>query len=275
MKCAFPTFCAFVHHSVLVPPSVPKFCACPATKHRKSSNSALRAEHQHLKTVFLWFLTDTQPPRVDSCISPPPFILKKGRRAAVTWDEPVFTDNSRGALTVHRTHKDVQKFPIGATMVKYTATDKFGNNATCSIKVTVKGKMQQKTFLSCFWNESFLHFQEKKPLLSKFLVSHFQSTLVPIHQYQRTENFTAKLRSLEFDVTCRVHLATGLLSSLLRCTNASSTPAFGSRRRNTRGQIAQVLRFLSVCHSCDEIQNELRPQCCYHVALTMAELVFI
>ena len=80
-----------------------------------------------------------EPPRVDSCISPPPYILKKGRRAAVTWDDPVFSDNSRGVLNIHRTQADLKRFPVGTTLIKYTATDKYGNNATCTVKVVVKG----------------------------------------------------------------------------------------------------------------------------------------
>ena len=80
-----------------------------------------------------------EPPRVDSCISPPPYILKKGRRAAVTWDDPVFSDNSRAVLNIHRTQADLKRFPVGTTLVKYTATDKYGNNATCTVKVVVKG----------------------------------------------------------------------------------------------------------------------------------------
>ena len=82
---------------------------------------------------------DVEPPRVDSCISPPPYTLKKGRRAAVTWDDPVFSDNSRGVLNIHRTQADLKRFPVGTTLVKYTATDKYGNNATCTVKVVVKG----------------------------------------------------------------------------------------------------------------------------------------
>ena len=102
----------------------------------------------------LYFLTlyhsDEEPPRVDSCISPPPYILKKGRRAAVTWDDPVFSDNSRGALNIHRTHADLKRFPVGTTMVKYTATDKYGNNATCTIKVVVKGIIILFAFLCIY-----------------------------------------------------------------------------------------------------------------------------
>ena len=85
------------------------------------------------------YILDTEPPRVDSCISPPPYVLKKGRRAPVVWNEPVFSDNSGVALTVDRTHAEVNRFSIGTTLIKYTATDKFGNNATCVIKVVVKG----------------------------------------------------------------------------------------------------------------------------------------
>lgn len=100
-------------------------------------------------------VSDSQPPRVDSCVSPPPYILKRGRKAQVTWDEPVFSDNSRGALDVRRTHADAKWFPIGTTLVTYTATDKFGNNATCVIKVVVKGELKTDALTLCLLREFF------------------------------------------------------------------------------------------------------------------------
>ena len=59
--------------------------------------------------------------------------------ATVTWTEPTATDND-GVKAVTSDHKPNEKFPIGETTVTYTATDNSGNTASCSFKITVKGK---------------------------------------------------------------------------------------------------------------------------------------
>ncbi|MCL6582239.1 MAG: HYR domain-containing protein [bacterium] len=62
--------------------------------------------------------------------------------AKVSWTPPVFSDNC-GPVTVESTHKPGDFFPAECkdsaqgTLVTYTATDSYGNTATCSFKVTV------------------------------------------------------------------------------------------------------------------------------------------
>ena len=56
--------------------------------------------------------------------------------AAVGWMVPAFTDNC-GVVAVTSTHTPGDVFPLGTTMVTYTATDAAGNVGTCSFSVTV------------------------------------------------------------------------------------------------------------------------------------------
>ncbi len=54
------------------------------------------------------FDADVTPPVVDFCESPPAFLSSPSSSSLVPdveWDEPVFHDNSRKALTVKQTHK--------------------------------------------------------------------------------------------------------------------------------------------------------------------------
>jgi uncharacterized lipoprotein YddW (UPF0748 family) len=58
--------------------------------------------------------------------------------AAVTWDEPVATDNCSGPLTyVSRTHAPGTAFAVGTTEVTYVFRDKAGNEGSASFNVVV------------------------------------------------------------------------------------------------------------------------------------------
>ena len=57
----------------------------------------------------------------------------------VTWQEPLFSDNSHDPVTVTQTHRPPAEFTVGTTHVQYTATDRYGNNATCVIDIVVQG----------------------------------------------------------------------------------------------------------------------------------------
>lgn len=91
---------------------------------------------------MLYFDTDKQPPRVDKCTSPDPFIKShhRGGPLIVEWEEPLFSDNSQEPVEIRATHKVGEHFGLGLTQVVYTAIDKSGNNATCVIMIIVKGK---------------------------------------------------------------------------------------------------------------------------------------
>jgi len=88
---------------------------------------------------------DIQPP-VLSC--PGPTIetsTDKGKPTAkVKWSVQV-TDNSvqvdpNAVIQVRSSNQSGQEFPIGANVVKVTATDEAGNIATCSFHIAVRGK---------------------------------------------------------------------------------------------------------------------------------------
>jgi hypothetical protein len=56
--------------------------------------------------------------------------------AAVNWTVPTATDNS-GSVTLTSNFDPGAVFPVGTTLVTYTATDAAGNQTTCSFNVTV------------------------------------------------------------------------------------------------------------------------------------------
>jgi HYR domain/Secretion system C-terminal sorting domain/Calx-beta domain len=57
--------------------------------------------------------------------------------STATWTAPTATDNCTGAVTLTSTHISGTSFPIGITIVTYTAKDVVNNAATCSFTVTV------------------------------------------------------------------------------------------------------------------------------------------
>ncbi|KAG5311324.1 SVEP1 protein, partial [Acromyrmex insinuator] len=84
---------------------------------------------------------DRESPTIENCIDPPIFYTDFGNGLAnVTWDEPVFYDNSRIAVRVNQSHQPGQDlfFPVGRTKVFYNATDKYGNRASCVLNITVE-----------------------------------------------------------------------------------------------------------------------------------------
>ncbi|XP_076814212.1 sushi, von Willebrand factor type A, EGF and pentraxin domain-containing protein 1-like isoform X2 [Clavelina lepadiformis] len=87
---------------------------------------------------FTVTLIDEEPPMIDSCNDPEPFVIARGEiivRNAV-WEEPVFSDNS-GAVLVNRS-RDFGDMPFGQSKVTYIATDATGNMRTCVIVVSVQ-----------------------------------------------------------------------------------------------------------------------------------------
>ncbi len=61
-----------------------------------------------------------------------------GTTAIVNWTAPTATDNC-GIPTITSTHNSGTSFPIGTTIVLYTASDAKGNKSTCSFNITVVG----------------------------------------------------------------------------------------------------------------------------------------
>ncbi|XP_074480016.1 sushi, von Willebrand factor type A, EGF and pentraxin domain-containing protein 1 isoform X1 [Sebastes fasciatus] len=87
---------------------------------------------------FTVTVIDTEPPVIDRCRSPPTVQATDTETAAV-WEVPQFSDNSGGRLTVTSSHTPGSVFPVGETLVQYTATDAAGNSRTCNLTITVQG----------------------------------------------------------------------------------------------------------------------------------------
>lgn len=85
---------------------------------------------------FTISVRDTQAPTVDQCNSPATFLLRDPS-VEVTWEEPIFSDNSGGFVRIERS-RGPGTFPYGETSVVYTAWDESGNNSTCTIKIVVQ-----------------------------------------------------------------------------------------------------------------------------------------
>ena len=57
----------------------------------------------------------------------------------VTWTRPTEADNS-GYVTLTSSHESPFNFPLGETIVSYTARDDAGNVAMASFAVTITGR---------------------------------------------------------------------------------------------------------------------------------------
>ncbi len=60
--------------------------------------------------------------------------------AAVNFTIPTATDNCSSNITITSSHLSGSTFPIGETVVTFTAVDEVGNEATSTLTITVKGK---------------------------------------------------------------------------------------------------------------------------------------
>ena len=81
------------------------------------------------------YFPDKQKPTVDRCYSPLP-VVSSEPYTHVTWEEPIFSDNSENDVFVRRSHAP-GLFPMGKTTVTYIAYDQSGNNNTCDVIINV------------------------------------------------------------------------------------------------------------------------------------------
>jgi hypothetical protein len=84
---------------------------------------------------------DVDAPVLQSC--PDTIVASTPYRQAtsvVSWIPPTATDNS-GSVSLTSTHATNSAFNIGNTTVTYTATDMFGNTASCSFVVVIRGTL--------------------------------------------------------------------------------------------------------------------------------------
>ncbi|XP_061921980.1 sushi, von Willebrand factor type A, EGF and pentraxin domain-containing protein 1 isoform X1 [Entelurus aequoreus] len=103
---------------------------------------------------------DTEPPVIDRCRSPPTVQVSGDMETAVVWEEPQFSDNSGGRLSVTSSHPPDSLFPVGETVVQYTATDAAGNSRTCNLTVTVRGTTCEQPYVPI--NGEFICLEDEK-----------------------------------------------------------------------------------------------------------------
>lgn len=83
-------------------------------------------------TVF-----DNTPPTLNNCPGDTVVHVPNGvSNASVNWIPPTANDNCPG-VALSSTHNPGDTFPVGITIVTYTATDAAGNTATCSFSIEV------------------------------------------------------------------------------------------------------------------------------------------
>ena len=79
---------------------------------------------------------DATAPVISQCPVPVSVDADRGAcTAPVTWTPPEATDNCAVLMTA--SHNSGDEFPVGTTLVKYTASDDAGNTSVCSFEVTV------------------------------------------------------------------------------------------------------------------------------------------
>jgi large repetitive protein len=80
---------------------------------------------------------DATAPVMNNCPSDITVSIGASCETPVTWTAPTATDNCDPSVTLTGDHNPGEAFPVGSTMVKYTATDRNGNVSTCGFTVTV------------------------------------------------------------------------------------------------------------------------------------------
>ena len=87
--------------------------------------------------IFTVTVNDVEDPTFENCPESITLPAELGLcSATATWTPPTAADNCEVA-EVSSTHEPGFAFPVGDTEVTYTATDIYGNEATCSFTVTV------------------------------------------------------------------------------------------------------------------------------------------
>ena len=88
------------------------------------------------------FTVDTEPPTFSKC---PGDIAREEEKieAVVSWEEPVFSDNSGRIFSAVPNRQSGSLFAVpGVYNVLYTATDPSGNeNKNCTFRITLKSKL--------------------------------------------------------------------------------------------------------------------------------------
>ena len=92
--------------------------------------------------MFFTYFSDTEPPEFTSgCPSNiQAYAAAVGQKTLVTWTPPVVTDSSGQDVQLWSDVPPGASFPLGVSLVTYTANDTSGNENSCNFSVTVTGK---------------------------------------------------------------------------------------------------------------------------------------
>lgn len=84
---------------------------------------------------------------------------------------------SGGRLSVTSSHRPGSVFPVGETLVQYTATDAAGNSRTCNLTVTVQGTNQSCLMCSLYIMTIGRIFKHFAPTLPNYCVLYSDKTM--------------------------------------------------------------------------------------------------
>ncbi|XP_071804899.1 uncharacterized protein [Asterias amurensis] len=87
--------------------------------------------------MFTVTVTDNESPRLKDCPMDQEAFADSTNYTTVTWAAPMVEDNSMSMVDLTLSNSSGTSFPVGTTLVTYTATDPSGNADTCSFNVTV------------------------------------------------------------------------------------------------------------------------------------------
>jgi GEVED domain/HYR domain/SprB repeat len=117
-----------------------------------------------------------------------------GTSAIATWTPPTATDNCTASPTITSTNTSGQSFPIGNTVVTYTAKDAANNAATCSFTVSVTKQVVGSCKKYTVTNTNDVCVQTWKPYGMKLTVSNVVQYLVADQVVFENSDTTATLK---------------------------------------------------------------------------------
>ena len=125
-----PLFLHHLHRS----PSIPLDPSIDSTLSFECSNECG-------KNIFVYFADEEPPSYGNPCPQDIKTYTENDDDVHVIWRAPNFTDNSGGPITVKITGQSgSSKYPVGTTLITYSATDTAGLTTKCSFSVKVISK---------------------------------------------------------------------------------------------------------------------------------------
>jgi gliding motility-associated-like protein len=82
-------------------------------------------------------VTDVSAPNISNCPNDITLVADGNCEAIASWTSPIINDNCASSVTITQTSTSGAFFPLGETIVTYTAKDDFGNESSCNFTITV------------------------------------------------------------------------------------------------------------------------------------------